>query len=146
MERVRVRAATGRVQPTPWYAIFPVLLPMALAILGMAGLLLLVQSSGITSAAYEVLRLEQIRSEWERSNFQLEADTAALQSLSRVEKEAVGRLKMVPADRPLFVPVKRSSAEPLRPLTARPRADDRPASESPDSAWQQIVVWLRAWF
>ena len=145
MERVRVRSAEARPQSAPWYAIFPILLPMALAILAMAGLLLLVQSSGITTAAYEVLQLEEIRGEWELANYQQQAETASLQSLSRVEKEAVGRLKMVPADRPLFVAAKRPSAEPMGPLTPRTRTEDRSPAASPSSSWQQILGWLRAW-
>lgn len=118
---------------------------MALAILGMAGLLLVVQSSGITSAAYEVLQLEQIRDDWVRANYQLESDAAALQSLSRVESEAVGRLKMVPADRRLFIQVDGSSSEPPGPMVAKPTVADVRPMASAHLPWQRIIDWMLAW-
>lgn len=119
---------------------------MALAILGMAGLLLVVQSSGITSAAYGEVQLEQIRDDWVRANYQLEADAASLQSLARAETEAIGRLKMVPADRPLYIQVNGTPSEPRGPRAPKDGVGAvRPAS-AVHAPWQHIISWVSAWF
>ena len=119
---------------------------MALAILGMASLLLVVQSSGITSAAYEVLQLERIRDDWVRANYQLESDAASLQSLARVEAEAVGRLKMVPPDRPLFIQVTGSPSQPPGPMAPGPGVGDVRPAASVAAPWQLVISWVSAWF
>ena len=119
---------------------------MSLAIVGMASLLLVVQSSGITSAAYDVLQLERIRDDWVRANYQLESDIATLQSLARVEAEAVGRLKMVPPDRPLFIQVTRSPSQPSGPMALGPGVGDVRPAASVGAPWQIAISWISAWF
>ncbi|MFH1485076.1 MAG: hypothetical protein ABIH46_03310 [Chloroflexota bacterium] len=81
------------------------LLPATVAIMSIASLLLVVQTSRVATAGYDINRLAQIRDEWRDRNFQLEADVAYLQSLERVEKEATTRFNMKPATNYLYVTV-----------------------------------------
>lgn len=83
----------------------PALLPTTAAIVSLASLLLLLQSSNVTTSGYDLRRLEAMREDWAQSNYQLEAEIAYLQSLGRVAREAKEKLGMVPATTYLFVTV-----------------------------------------
>ncbi|MBI2303668.1 MAG: hypothetical protein HYU86_02845 [Chloroflexi bacterium] len=72
-------------------------------LLGGGILLLLFQTSHLTSTGYEVQRLEAEKRDWQRRNYQLEAEIGRLQSLERIQNEATQRLKMVPATQYLYV-------------------------------------------
>src|SRR3990172_2306780 len=75
----------------------PLLLAMALVVVGLAGLLPLRLSTNTTSTSLSIRRLEQIRADWQAGNLQLENEVVALGALPRVEREARERLGMVPA-------------------------------------------------
>lgn len=106
------------------------------AVIGMTSLMLLVQVSGVASMAYEVQRLEDLRNYWQETNYRVEADIAGLQSLSRVENDAINGLKMVMPKEVIPVTVARPApsrpavAEAVRTEIARPA----PASSGP---WYQ---------
>lgn len=89
--------AVGRTEPkaAPTLRLGPLLLIAAGAIV-VIGLLQIVQSSEATTASFKIQTLEQQKLELETSTQQLEAEVAALSSLSRVQAEAK-RLGLVPA-------------------------------------------------
>jgi len=112
------------------------LLNVCAAILGMTTLLLMVQISGVASKAYEVQRLEDSRTYWQETNYRVEAEIARLQSLNRIEAEAVNRLKMVPAKNVISV------------LVAKPRESNavaQPANREAPSAATSSNAKSRAW-
>jgi cell division protein FtsL len=84
-----------------------------------AGLLLVVQVANLTTESYELERLEAERQRWLASNYDLEAESAELQSLNRVEREAREKLKMVPAGDFVFVAVS-VAPPPAAPETPAP--------------------------
>lgn len=106
------------------------------ALAGLAALLLVVQNSTITTAGYEVRHLETKRDAWRQLNYQLEAEVAALQSLSRVEREAKERLGMIAAKSRIFLTIEGISA-PER------GAEDLPPGFVPATA-RQAVPWWRS--
>lgn len=83
----------------------PGLLTMAAGIVSVVSVLLLIQTSGVASVGYDIQRLEDVRDHWRQSNWQLEHEIASLKSLDRIEREARTRLKMQPAEKPVFVTV-----------------------------------------
>lgn len=106
------------------------------ALVGMTSLLLLVQISGVASMAYEVQRLEDLRTYWQETNYRAEAEMARLQSLGRIQEEATGRLKMVPAKDPVPVLI----AKPLQshtPVQEPSREAPAKTSKSSSRAWYQ---------
>ncbi|MBI2865038.1 MAG: hypothetical protein HYX94_10810 [Chloroflexi bacterium] len=119
----------------------PAILPVAMAIVSSVSLLLLVQTSGMTTTGYEVKRLEQEREDWQQANYQLAAEVAYLKSLPRIEKEATSRLRMVPATDYLFVSVAKSpevsgDGDPPLVQTKRPTVGR-------DDGWsQELLDWL----
>jgi cell division protein FtsB len=90
----------------------------ALLAINAAGLVLVVQVANLTTESYELERLEAERQRWLAGNYDLEAESAELQSLSRVEREAREKLKMVPASDYVYVTV---------PIAPRPAAPESPA-------------------
>lgn len=109
----------------------------AAAIGGMTSLLLMVQISGVASMAYQVQRLEDQRTYWQETNYHVETEIAYLQSVSRIENEAVNKLKMVPAKKIIPVllskPVQRS-APSVEPSPATPAKQPKVQSQ-----WQDIL-------
>lgn len=75
---------------------------LAVALL-VAGLLYLRQASAIATGGYDILQLEAERSRLEIANRQLSYQVAELSSLSRIEAEASGRLKLSQPKDPVFV-------------------------------------------
>lgn len=71
----------------------------AAALVTAAALLPVVQSSNATTAGYETRRLEQQKADLQASIYRAQTDVAQLGSLDRIDREARGRLGMVPADR-----------------------------------------------
>ncbi|MFN8535107.1 MAG: hypothetical protein U0556_16335 [Dehalococcoidia bacterium] len=83
----------------------PGVFTMAAAIVSIVSVLLLIQTSGVASVGYDIQRLEDTRDHWRESNYQLEHENAKLKSLDRVEREARTKLKMQPAESPVFIAV-----------------------------------------
>ncbi|MDP2728645.1 MAG: hypothetical protein Q8P59_14035 [Dehalococcoidia bacterium] len=113
------------------------LLNASVAIVGMTSLLLLVQIGGVASMAYEVQRLEDSRTYWQESNYRAETEIARLQSLSRIEEEAITRLKMAPAKETIPIVV----AKPLQARTTPPAANREPTPKPTNSKswWQGLI-------
>lgn len=119
----------------PNYGSLIALLPTTVAIVSLASLLLVVQTSRVATAGYDLNRQAQIRDEWRNRSYQLEAEVAHLQSLERIEKEAIARFKMKPATEYVYVQV----AEPSKAV---------PASESqpPDHKGKPTQETRRRWW
>lgn len=138
-ERVQVEVGA---RPLPFPIVIPGAVPIVLVALGLVGLVLLVQLSGVTATGYDLRRLRDERADWERENQLLEAYVADLQSLNRVERAAIERLKMVPATERVFLSVShRPSSTPLAaelpPMRTAPAAI--PVA---DDLQVQIAGWL----
>lgn len=94
----------------PNYNSLTALMPVTLTILMLASLLLVVQTSRVATTGYDITRQEQVRDDWRAKNYQLEAEISYLESLDRIEKEAVARFKMKPATEFTYITV----SEPVR--------------------------------
>ena len=78
-------------------------------------MLLLFQTSGVTSKGYDIQSLESQRDNLLRLNYQLDADIAKLESLDRVDREAKSKLKMVTPTSYVYVSVPVPSPD-VRPM------------------------------
>jgi len=100
------------------------ILALAFGAVALLGLLQVIQTSDATSTGYNISRLEQERLDWSAQVHRLEAEVASLTSLERVEREARGRLGMVPAETVLYLEVEvtppRQQRIPRRFLTSEP--------------------------
>src|SRR5512145_2317666 len=119
----------------------PVLLILAALVVGFTALLPLVQSSGATSTAGDIQRLEGERQDWQARLHELEVDVATLGSLARIESEARLRLGMT---RPTETPSRTIDAPPpaQRRLPSRYLPQDSRREESGDSLWDTLTGWL----
>ena len=111
---------------------------IALALVALAILLPVMQSSDETSQGYRIRGLEQQQVDLEAKIYSSQSDIAQLGSLTRIDSEARNRLGMVPADRTLAlsvsVPVPVTHPLPnsyLQPSTAATAA-------APESFWQKL--------
>lgn len=101
-----------------------------------ASLLLLFQTSSMTSDGYTLRELEASRLAERQQIYRLEAEVAALQSLAHVERVAEQKLRMVRTTQPVFLTVSRSPssrdlAQHRPPTVAKARASDTPAWLAP---------------
>ena len=119
----------------------PVLLILAALVVGFTALLPLVQSSGATSTAGDIQRLEGERQDWQARLHELEVDVATLGSLARIEREARLRLGMT---RPTETHYLTIDAPPPaeRRLPSRYLPQDSRREESGDSLWDTLTGWL----
>ena len=119
----------------------PLLLAMALVVVGLAGLLPLRLSTNTTSTSLSIRRLEQIRADWQAGNLQLENEVVALGALPRVEREARERLGMVPAKDGVKISVDADRlATPYVPSRFLPAASEEPPSPRP--WWRNLLGLL----
>jgi hypothetical protein len=119
----------------------------------------LVQISAVANAGYDLQRLETERKGWLARNEQLELELAKRRSLAWVEAQAVTRLGMVRADKPVYVsigsPEEPDAAVLASPAGARtasrsqpgepPRSDApeaRPQPGNPAWALDAVQAWL----
>ena len=117
------------------------ILALAFGAVALLGFLQVIQTSDATSTGYAIRRLEQERLDWSAQVHGLEAEVATLTSLERVEREARGRLGMVPAENVLYLEV---DAPPPRPELV-PRRFSRYASDAGESGaswWQDLLKLL----
>ena len=119
----------------------PSLVIICLVVIGLAGLLPLIQSSKVTSTSSNVYELEHARNNWQARLQELQADIASLGSLDRIEKEARGRLGMVSPTDTVYVVVDEPAPEtqPV-PLRFLPSKTEQPHQE--DSWWESILAHL----
>jgi hypothetical protein len=81
------------------------LLVGAFIVVGLAGLLPVLQTSYATERGASIRALEQRRTELQAQLHDQEAEIAALTATDRVQREAESRLHMEPATRILYVPI-----------------------------------------
>ncbi len=119
----------------------PVILIGASFAVGLAALLPLVQSSGVTTTGGHIRQLEQERSTWQTQLQEQEVRVAQLGSLERIEREARERLKMVPPKEVHHISVDVPGPAPNR-IPSR-FLEDQPASPlARDNLWEEIASWL----
>ncbi|MCS7001359.1 MAG: septum formation initiator family protein [Dehalococcoidia bacterium] len=121
----------------------PMVVIVAMGVVSIVSLLMLIQTSGVTTIGYDVQRLEETRNYWREQNTELEKEVALLQSLDRVDREARARLRMIPAGAPMYVvvdqtPSREPKGAPWKPWTPAPA---RVQAQSPD-ALQAFLSWL----
>ena len=115
---------------------------LALAIGAVAILVFLqvIQTSDATSTGYTIRRLEQERLDSAAQVHRLEAEVASLTSLERVEREARGRLGMVPAEKVLYLDVDvPPPRQELIPQRFSPSGTDE---DEPGTSWWQALLNL----
>jgi len=116
----------------------PSLVAICLVAIALTGLLPLLLSSTLVTANGEVRTLERARNDWQARIQELQAETAALGSLDRIEKEARGRLGMVTPTETVVVVVDQPLPEPqLVPLRFMP--PEKAQSQQSDSWWETIL-------
>jgi len=116
----------------------PSLVTICLVVIGMAGLLPLIQSSRATSTSSDVRALERVRNDWDARIQELQAEIATLGSLDRIETEARGRLGMVPPSETVYIVVDQPPPEAqLVPLRFMPPA--KAQTQHDDSWWESIL-------
>ncbi|MFQ5878613.1 MAG: hypothetical protein ACE5IZ_00335 [Dehalococcoidia bacterium] len=131
----------ARARRNPLVRNLPLLLALALVLVGLAGLLPLRLSTNATTTSLSIRRLEQIEADWRLRNLQLEQDIVALGSLDRIEREARQRLGLVPASRTLQIAVAAtSSPAPHLPSRFLPPEPARP--QSPQPWWRNLLDLL----
>ena len=72
----------------------PVALVAAVVVIGLAALIPLTQSSGVTTTNARLQVLEQQQGDWEARLHEIQVEVATLGGLGRIEEEAQIRLKM----------------------------------------------------
>ena len=116
----------------------PSLVAICLVAIALTGLLPLLLSSTLVTANGEVRTLERAHNDWQARIQELQAETAALGSLDRIEKEARGRLGMVTPTETVVVVVDQPLPEPqLVPLRFMP--PEKAQSQQSDSWWETIL-------
>lgn len=117
------------------------------------GLLYLYQNSTLVTTTYAIARLEATRTQLLRRHEQLQAEAAQLESLTRVRREAVERLGMVPATEVRYLLVANLPAEQPTVHAFAPGVPAGPATSTTGDAgssvlsdlWQIVVNQFMAW-
>jgi hypothetical protein len=119
----------------------PVLLTLAALIVGIAALLPLVQSSGVTTTAGQIRLLEQERAGWQARLRELEVQIAEMGSLNRIEREAKLRFKMTKPERVHYLTVDAPPPEERR-LPSHFLPAEPAHRETGSSLWDDIFGWF----
>jgi cell division protein FtsL len=142
---VAVDSTRPRAETRPQAQARPTRLPRSGALMAVlvatAALLPVVQSSNLTTTGYEIRALEQRRSDLQAAIYNAQVDIARLGSLERVEREARGRLGMVPAERAISVQVNVPPPAP-RQIPARYVPQPPPAPARPTGLWERLLARL----
>ncbi|HWQ29204.1 MAG TPA: septum formation initiator family protein [Dehalococcoidia bacterium] len=113
----------------------------ALAILVLASLWQVLQTSDATTTGFEIQRLERQRDTLQAQVHSLEAEVAELSSLSRIDREARDRLGLVPPARTVYLnvdqPVPERQGIPTRYQPAP--VDDAALTPPPESWWRGML-------
>lgn len=116
----------------------PSLVAICLVAIALTGLLPLLLSSTLVTANGEVRTLERAHNDWQARIQELQAETAALGSLDRIEKEARGRMGMVPPGETVYITVDQPAPEKqIVPLRFLPPEKDQSRQE--ESWWEAIL-------
>lgn len=121
------------------------LLPTTIAFVSLASLLLLVQTSRVTSTGYDIERLQEVREEWKQKNYQLEYEIATIKSLDRIEREATTRLNMTPATQPVYVKVDLPSQAKPTPEIHPPTPKESESENKPVGWWGKLIRLFTLW-
>jgi len=112
----------------------------AFLVVACLGLLQVAQTSSATTTGYNLQRLENERFATQAEVHQLEAEVAVLTSIDRIDREARGRLGMVPAGNIMTLEVHKQPPEqqlvPLRFLS------ETKAPQVETSSWWQKLLNL----
>jgi hypothetical protein len=100
------------------------------------------QFSRVTSAGYELDRLNQERAAKQAENHEIEADVARLSSLARVDIEARQRLKLVPAATRLYLTVNHPVPDRQTVPTRFLAPETSPAAPSRAPFWKRALRHL----
>jgi cell division protein FtsL len=121
----------------------PVILGAFLAVAAV-GLLQVAQTSSATTTGYNLQRLEQTRATKQAQVHQLEAEVAQLTSMDRIEKEAAGRLGMVPAENVISLEVHKQP--PAQQLVPRRFLQNDGATATSAQPWWRKVLGVLPFF
>jgi hypothetical protein len=115
---------------------------LALAVIGIAGLLPLRLNTNATTTSFSITELEQGRADWQAKTIQLQNQIATQASLSRIEQEAKERFGMVPApvEQQVFITLE-SSARSFDPALDHVPARYLPAGTE---EVQPALPWWRS--
>ncbi|OGO03571.1 MAG: hypothetical protein A2Y60_01465 [Chloroflexi bacterium RBG_13_54_9] len=140
------RFAVGdRARRLPGRSGLTALLPTTVALVSLASLLLLVQTSRVTSAGYDIERLQEIREEWKQKNYQLEYEIDALKALPRIEQEAVTRLNMTSATQYVYLKVDMPSQAKSMPEIHPPTYVESELENKPAGWWGKLLRFFTLW-
>ncbi len=108
-----------------------------------AALLPVVQSSKATSAGYETRQLERRKTDLQASIYNAQSEIAERGSLEHIEREARGRLGMLPATRTVVLKVD-DAAPPAWQVPSRFLAAGTPVAAPPATAhgWRGFLAKL----
>jgi cell division protein FtsL len=105
------------------------------------GLLQIVQTSQATTTNFSIQRLEQEKLELQTSVSNLEAQVAALSSLSRIEREAKRLGLTTPAERrTVQVNVPWPGGEAMVPAGVLPARQDEAGEQTDSSEWWETLL------
>lgn len=137
-------------RPLPGAARIPIIGPRfrprtvagaSLAILVLASLWQVLQTSDATTTGFEIQRLERQRDTLQAQVHSLEAEVAELSSLSRIDREARDRLGLVPPARTVYLkvdqPVPERQGIPTRYQPAP--VEDAALAPPPESWWRGML-------
>lgn len=111
---------------------------VAATLVAAAALLPVAQSSSATSTGHQIRDLETRRADLTAAIYVSQSDLATLGSIDRIEREARGRLGMIPAERWMYVTA--SAPPPVALMPARYlNTDEVPLPQVSDAA-----PWWRA--
>jgi cell division protein FtsL len=119
----------------------PLILMGAALLIGLAALLPVLQSSGATSTAGDIAKLESEKNAWQTRLHELETEVATLGSLERIEKEAHLRLKMGPPKDVHYLSVDAPPPAERR-LPSRYLPPEAPPGDGGKSLWNKLTDWV----
>ncbi len=115
---------------------------MAVVAIGLAGALSLLPSSQATSTSFQIRQLEMARDDWRARLHELEAETASLASLERIDRDARERLGMVPPTETTYITVDLPAPEKqILPARFLP-ATEGERKEEQKSWWESLLDFL----
>ena len=141
LDKTSPAPAPPRILPAPS---LPVAITVAAIAIGLAALLVLIQSSDATTVNARIQGLQQELADWEARSQELEVAVAASGGLERIEEEAARRFNMVPAKDTIYLTVEGPEPEPRRlPSRFLPQPQPTPAPESKTSSvWDKLFGWI----
>ena len=138
-----VHRADRALQDVARASTLPVILIIAAMIVGLTAMLPLVQSSGATSTAGSIQRLQTDKAALQAKLRELETEVATLGSLSRIQQEASIRLQMEPPKDVRYIRVDLPPpAERRLPSRFLPPQQEATPTDDDSSLWEDLFGWL----